>query len=290
MKCFHHSDADGLCAAYWVKKRYPSMVESDFIKMNYGSNIDWLSTVAKDEHVIIVDFSFEPNDMKKLMERTKKIVWIDHHKTAIDKYKNFGSDIPGIRYDGVAGCMLTYCYYFQMNEGEKPFSESMANLAPWFTKYIADHDVWKFEFGDETRYFTLGFKTLGPMKPLNPTWDKLSNDIEFCRELISMGKVITKYRDSLGIRACISAGFEYEIDGVKTFCLNLGSALGGSEWFGDLIDQYDMLCAFSYNGKDKIWNYSLYSSKIDTTPHSIKRGGGGHVGASGFNLKEFIFT
>ena len=51
MKCFHHSDADGLCAAYWVKKRYPSMVESDFIKMNYGSNIDWLSKVSKDEHV-----------------------------------------------------------------------------------------------------------------------------------------------------------------------------------------------------------------------------------------------
>lgn len=289
MKCLHHSDADGLCAAYWVHKRYPNMVETDFVKMNYGSNVDWFGMITEDEPVIIVDFSLEPSEMKKLMEKTKKITWIDHHKTAIDKYKNFGSDIAGIRYDGVAGCMLTYCYYFQMNQGEIPFSESMANLAPWFTKYIADHDVWKFEFGDETRYFILGFKTLEYMKPLNPTWEKL-NDIEFVRNLISDGKVITKYRDSLGIRACKSAGFEYDIDGVKTFCLNLGCSLGGSEWFGDLINEYDMLCSFSYNGKDKIWNYSLYSSKIDTTPHSVKRGGGGHAGASGFNLKEFIFT
>lgn len=290
MKCFHHSDADGLCAAYWVHKRYPSMVESDFVKMNYGSKVDWFNIISKNEPVIIVDFSFEPRDLKRMMIKTKKITWIDHHKSAIEKYKNFGEEIAGIRYDGIAGCMLTYIYYFVMIEGKVPFDPNMQNTAPWMTKYIADHDVWKFEFGDETKWFSLAFKMLGRMLPLDPTWDTLRGDNAFVRKMLEDGKVIEKYRDNLGIKACMGAGFEYDLDGVKTFCLNLGQSLGGSEWFGDLIDKYDMLCSFSYNGKDKIWNYSLYSSKIDTTPYSTKRGGGGHAGASGFNSKDFIFT
>ena len=153
MKCFYHLDADGKCAAYWVHKRYPVLRDIDFIKMNYDSNIDWFSLISKDEYVIIVDFSFEPDDMRKILSKTKNVVWIDHHKSAIEKYKDFGEDIKGIRYDGIAGCMLTYCYYFVMVDGRIEFNENMTKSAPWMTKYIADHDVWKFEFGEETEDF-----------------------------------------------------------------------------------------------------------------------------------------
>jgi len=54
--------------------------------------------------------------MRELLITTKNVTWIDHHKTAIEKYNDFEYDIRGVRYDGIAGCMLTYCYLHHMTQ------------------------------------------------------------------------------------------------------------------------------------------------------------------------------
>ena len=69
-----------------------------------------METIRKDEQVYIVDYSIIPDEMRELLNITKDVTWIDHHKTAIEKYKEFEHEIRGVRYDGVSGCMLTYCY------------------------------------------------------------------------------------------------------------------------------------------------------------------------------------
>lgn len=292
MKCFHHVDADGLLAGFWVHQRFPIMREEDFIPINYGMNIDWFNKFEKDEHVIIVDFSFEPEDMKCILDKTKNVIWIDHHKSAIEKYKDFGSDIPGLRYDGIAGCMLTYCYFFTMNDGRKPFDESMCISAPWMTKYVADYDIWKYEYGDETRYFKLGLDANGIPSPTSTTWDYMMN-IDVVRKMIEEGRVCQKYRDSIAKIACDSDGFEYTISGHKMFCLCTADSITNSEWFGDKIKEYDAVCSFGYNGHSKVWTYSFYSEKIDVSEiasnYPNKISGGGHRGASGLQTKEFIF-
>lgn len=286
MKCLHHTDADGKCAAYWVHKRFPVMTADDFIMIDYDLTVDWYSKIEKDEHVYIVDFSLELDDMRKLLNKTKNIVWIDHHKTAIDKYKDFEVDIKGLRYNGIAGCMLTWVYFNKMDDGRIPFDPKMCNEAPWMTKYVHDHDVWKHEYGDETRCFSIGLYGSGDISPLNPIWDRLLN-IEEVRKIIEEGSIMIKYRDSIGYNACINNGFEYDIKGHKAFCLN--NVFGGSEWFGDIVDKYDMVCSFYFNADTGIWSYSLYSTKIDTSEISKSYGGGGHKLASGFQIKEFIF-
>ena len=86
MKCFHHGDADGKCAAFWVSERFPHMTANDFILIDYGMDIDWFYKFEKDEPIIIVDFSFEPEDMRKILTKTTNVTWIDHHKSAIEKY------------------------------------------------------------------------------------------------------------------------------------------------------------------------------------------------------------
>lgn len=285
MKCYYHNDADGKCAGYWVHKRYPKMEKEDFIESNYGMEFDF-SKIDKDEFVFIVDFSFELDVMRELLKKTKNIIWIDHHITAIEKYKDFEFDIKGLRYDGVAGCMLTWCYFNKMNDGRIPFETSMCNEAPWMTKYVHDHDVWRFDYGEETAQFKLGLDTKRETHPLSNIWEELL-EIENVRKLISDGAIIEKYRDSLGEKACENYGFEYELGGHKTFCLN--NVFGGSEWFGDLIKKYDMVCSYNME-KDKTWSYSLYSEKVDTSVISKSYGGGGHKGASGFSTKECIFT
>jgi oligoribonuclease NrnB/cAMP/cGMP phosphodiesterase (DHH superfamily) len=281
MKCLHHSDADGKCAAYWVAKRYNNFNPNDFIMIDYGIDVNYRSKIQENELVYIVDFSLEVEEFKKLLEITPNIVWIDHHITAINKYKDFEkkNKIKGLRYNGVAGCMLTYCYFNKMNDGRLPFNKDMVNSAPWFTKFIADYDVWAFEF-DETKHFKLGLDACGEILPCDVIWRQLEN-IGKVRELIANGIIIEKYRDSIAKEACSSNGFVKQFEGYNVFFLN--TCLGGSSWFGDRIDEYDIVCSF-HKTKEGKWSYSLYSNKIETTTISTKYGGGGHAGASGFTL------
>ena len=70
--------------------------------------------------------------MRKLLQITEDVTWIDHHKTAIEKYDGFDYDIRGLRYDGIAACMLTYCYLNHMTYCGigivNPFNISMTDL------------------------------------------------------------------------------------------------------------------------------------------------------------------
>lgn len=285
MKCLYHADADGKCAAYWVSRRFIDQNPNDFIMMDYGTNIDWFSKISKDEKVIIVDYSIEPEDMKRLLNKTKDVTWIDHHITSIDKYKDFESEIPGLRYNGIAGCMLTYCYYFEMNSGKDEFNTNMTSKAPWMTKYIADRDVWAYEFGDNTTFFNLGLDAIENLDPTSKIWNDLLST-KNVSSLIENGRIIQKYKTALGNRAVDQYAFEYEIEGVKALCLN--NVFGGSEWMGEAINKYDMICVFHMN-KDGLFEYSLYSEKIDTSKISKKYKGGGHPGASGFVTDKLIF-
>lgn len=293
MRIAYHNDLDGRCAAYWVAKRFNNFNPEDFIEMDYGKDTDWFSKIKKDEKVIIVDFSLEPDMMRKLLEKTKDVIWIDHHISAINKYKDFEHEIKGLRYDGIAGCMLTYCFFFEMKDGKLPFNPSMTSTAPWFTKYIADYDVWKYEYGDETTHFILAMDAQGIIKPIDNIWNEL-HDISKVKEFIKDGTIIEKYRSSLGQRAVEGSSFEYEIGGIKTLCMNNNDCFSNSTWFGDKIKEYDMVCAFSFNSEQ--WIYSLYADTervekkgIDCSKIAEQFGGGGHKGAAGFSSKEFIF-
>jgi len=290
MKCFYHTDNDGKCSAFWVHLSagiYDGyMNETKFIPINYGIRFPF-EEIQPNEQVYIVDYSIEPDEMRKLLTITKDVTWLDHHKSAIEKYADFETPIRGIRYDGVAGCMLTYCWLHHMTDrgwGEpKEFDLSMIEDAPMFTKYIADYDVWKFEYGDTTRYFNLGSQ-LYDLNPASEEWNEFLRD-DSCSRAIEKGKTIMEHRDSWAKEYCEHKGFEVEFEGYKCFALNL--AMISSDHFKSVDeDKYDMFIGFSYDGN--LWNYSLRSSKVDCSKIATKYGGGGHKGAAGFNTKDLI--
>lgn len=294
MKCFYHIDFDGKCAAFWVKQlaKHVDCYNKEFIPINYGMEFPF-DKIKEGEQIYIVDYSIMPDEMRRLLKITENITWIDHHKSAIERYTDFEIPIRGIRYDGIAGCMLTYCWLRHMTHegfGEpKKFNILMTEDAPMFTKYIADYDVWTFEFGDNTKYFHMGLQ-LYDTNPNDEIWsgfagifvDKITNDI------IEKGKVIIKYRDNFAKEYCHSKGFETEFEGYKVYAMNIG--LAGSDWFQSIDDgSYDILIPFSYNGKYKTWSYTLFSKTIDVSLIAKKYGGGGHKGAAGFNAEKLLF-
>ncbi len=299
MKCFYHIDEDGKCAAFWVNKlaRHYDNYEKEFIPINHGMNFPF-DIIQQDEQIYIVDFSILPGQMIQLLEITENVTWIDHHISAIKRYDNFPYPIKGIRYDGIAGCMLTYCYLNHMlkldqNNGSAaciPFDISMTEDAPMFTKYIADFDVWKFDYGEDTKAFEMGLQ----LYDLNPVADDKDNIFETmlvfgCEvecEVISRGRDLLIYRDNWAKEYCDYCGFETEFEGHKCFAMNL--AMISSDHFKSVDEkEYDMFIGFSYNGET--WNYSLRSTKVDCSQIAIKYGGGGHKGAAGFNSDKLLF-
>jgi oligoribonuclease NrnB/cAMP/cGMP phosphodiesterase (DHH superfamily) len=297
MKIFYHSDNDGQCAGFWVKEIAPSFVKEPMkmYKMDYGISFPF-EDIVPNEYVFIVDYSIEPAEMDKLLKITQNVVWIDHHITAIEKYKDYSNEIKGLRVDGVAGCMLTYCYLAYMvncDTGEeiKKFDLLMTNDAPRFTKLIADYDVWTFIYGDDTRNFQKGF-SLYPHEPDAKIWEELydedisSQHLSLVNTMIDQGKTITAYRYNLMKDYCEKKGFETSLAGYDNcYAVNMGM-IGSDDFIAPNVKNYDVLIGFSFDGSN--WNYSLRSSKVDVSEIAKKYGGGGHNAAAGFSSETLL--
>lgn len=293
MLILHHNDADGRCAAHLIYEMRNTICapqeKMHFIEMTYEKAVPF-DKIKPSELVFIVDFSISPSDMEKLLSITINVIWIDHHISAINKYREFkrGEAISGIRYNGIAGCMLTWCYLNKMMKKYNPletkvnFSKEMCNDAPLYVKLIADFDVWKFEYGEMTRKFII-YVYGSDTTPTSSFWEDVqTKDI---RELINIAEIMLQYRDAWA-QNYLANGFEVNFEGYKCFALNLGNC--NSEYFKSLPKgKYDILIPFVFLGN--IYRVSLYSETVDVSEIAVKYGGGGHVKASGFQCTELPF-
>lgn len=294
MKIFYHlADADGKCSSYLVKRfaKHTDNYDIEFCGINYGMDFPF-EKIQKDEQVFIVDYSIFPEEMNRLLDITKNVVWIDHHKSSIQRYEGFEKEIPGIRYDGIAGCALTYCYLTQMSIGDmnevKEFNPELTNNMPQFVSLIADYDVWNFKYGDVTKNFHAGLM-LEEHNPWDEIWDifLVDNKNDYIYKIVNNGIIAKQSRASMMKTYCETKGFETELDGYKAFAINMANI--SSEDFVSVDDaKYDLFIGFSYNGKD--WNYSLRSTKVDCAEIAMKFGGGGHMGAAGFNSDKLLLS
>lgn len=291
MKIFHHDDADGFGAGYLVLKEFKDE-NPETIEMNYTKKFP-VETVQEDELVFIVDFSIQPEEMTELLKKTKRVVWIDHHISAIEKYNDYPEDIQGLRYVGISGVGLTWLFLnkgFGMKQLEELHEASldddeqynvlcdMLKEAPWFVRLINSWDVWKFDEPNTEEFITCLNTRLNI-----DTMSYLELD-DYVRGVIETGSKYIEYRSKWAEGFMNKYGYERTLtfrgQEIKCFVANLGNA--NSKFFGDRIDKYDMLVTYCCNGSDYI--YSLYSNKdyVDCAEIAKASGGGGHKGAAGF--------
>lgn len=295
MKILYHLDLDGKAAGAIVLRcatqydKYPV----ECIRINYGMAFPF-DRIREGEQVWIVDYSISPEEMDKLFTITNDVVWIDHHKSAIQRYDDYPRDIEGIRYDGIAGCMLTWAYikHIANTPVHKPKPEFVPNMCddtPMCVKYIGDYDVWRFEYGEDTKnyHFYLESFSDDEIRPEGKLWNHLlSRDLSGMNAyLLDIGKAIRRYRENLMNQYVKEYGFEAELLGYKCFAVNMGMI--SSDDFASIdVDNYDILIGFCTDGKQ--WMYSLRSDKVDVSLVAMQFGGGGHRGAAGFASADFI--
>jgi oligoribonuclease NrnB/cAMP/cGMP phosphodiesterase (DHH superfamily) len=259
--CIHHGDLDGTVSGATVKSKVPCTLHP----ANYGDLVPW-NLIDTAETVYIVDFSYDVEDMKKIINKTHT-VWIDHHKTAIEKMGDIY--VEGIRGDK-AGCELTWEYFY-----DTPM--------PDVVKFVGDRDIWKFSY-QETRPYcaSLSVKDL----PAYSEWyQTLLTTNEYTPAIIYEGEIIEKVRKFDRNKAISSLGYETTFEGYKTLFINTP---GYGELGEEIRNQgYDIAYCYvdTLVNERLVRRVSLYSNVVDVSELAKKRGGGGHKGAAGFTIE-----
>ncbi len=288
MKIYFHNDLDGRCAgaiAYRALRDRNKGVKIELIELDYKDEIK-VKEIDLCELIVIVDFSFRPEIMEKVLLLTKAVIWIDHHKTAFE-YK-YSVELDGLRDNKFSGCELTWKYLVPDTQ------------IPRAVELIGDKDKWAWKYGEHTANFNMGMK-LYYHQPMSIIWDELfpysTTPLHFgktghdthrkIQKIEEEGKICVQFRDMFCFDYAKSYGFETEFKGYK--CFALGIYMFGSEAFGNKMNAYDICLSFAYLGDN--WIVGLYSDKdIDVSKIAQKYGGGGHSKAAGFVCKELPFS
>ncbi len=271
---FHKADFDGVCSAVLIKEAYP---ECTLIPIDYSDEKP-LYLIDKEDTVFMVDFAFEPFEyMIKLRDSCARLIWIDHHKTAIEKAEEVRFKVDGLLDMKSSGCENTWKYLYQ----DKPM--------PDFVHYLGRYDVFDL-YDKSTIYFEYGLKAEeDSLNPNASVWSKLLSDNNEVNRIIDNGKTVYAYYVNNNKEYFAKYGYFTVFKGLKALVLNRGlptSMCFDSFWDPD---KYDIMIAFC-RSKDR-WSISFYSTKpeVDCANIAEEFNGGGHAGASGCSVENIDF-
>ena len=286
MKIFHHNDPDGRCGAAVAIKKLGKAAE--LIEMDYAKEVP-VDRIQEGEHVYVIDFSFKPDVMKKVLAKTENVIWIDHHATAKEYEESYGRKLEGLRNFkecDEAGCELAWRYFFP----DDP--------APAAVRLVGDYDKWAHNLKDSTPFFE-GLKLQpGSSDPRSALWHSLllagktkledMTDQSMVKRIRDEGRIGIKYRDAYCQDMRKSYGYPTELGGLKCYAMNVYGF--GSKAFGDLMKRYDACIAYTFDGN--MFTVSMYSDNkdIDVSKVCKDQGGGGHKNAAGFQCKKLPFS
>jgi hypothetical protein len=177
-----------------------------------------------------------------------------------------------------AACELTWMELF----GTGPSS------IPEAVYLLGRYDIWKHKDVTGALEFQYGMRGFADTKPGAPIWPDLFAGKHIDR-VINDGITLLQYEKNQNAKFISAYGFDTEIDGLKCIAANRGmsnSLLFESKWNHD---DYDAMLMFAWKGGQ--WTVSLYTDKpgIDCGAVCKARGGGGHIGAAGFQCAELPF-
>lgn len=260
--------------------------------------------------IYIVDLSVD--ELMARPDLRHKIVWIDHHKSAIEKWEKaipmdgehhpdnpFGTRpmFTGYRIDGVAACRLCWQWFEHpsWDLSKLPTKQDFIDRKvkePELIRLAGEYDIWDhrdphakaLQFGlralNEAHYRALvDAEFLGAVTGArNP-----STQIEAA---IQAGHFIKSYCDKMADEYSNAYAHTIHWEGL-TFCsLNIGQRGNSDLLRGGIKPEHDACFAWRFDGKQVL--VSLYhiegKTHHDLSKIAVKYGGGGHKGACGFRV------
>ena len=306
--CIYHGNcADGFGAAWAVWKRFPNAI---FHAGVYGE----VPPDTFNKHVVLVDFSYPPEVLKKMAKKAASMLILDHHKsakTAIDNFENkegqlfidisdwsrplnWERHLGNVYQDQCEGIPTARIYtLFDMEQSGAMLAFRFFHpekTIPAAISHIQDRDLWRFKI-EGTREFQAALFSY----PYEfETWDMLFK--MSAQTLIEEGRIIERkhFKD---IAELLKVNARHmNIAGHWVWCANLPYTMASDachemcKW--PIHPPHDdglnaPLTPFSacyYDAKDKRV-FSLRSEgDFDVSIIAQKYGGGGHKNASGFSV------
>ena len=254
---YHADCTDGFGAAYAAWKLLGNRAEYHACKHGHEP------PHVKGKNVVILDFSFNNETTKSMIEAADDLLVIDHHKSAMVELH----DISNTQFDMTkSGAMLSWEFF---HPGKEP---------PKFIQYIQDRDLWKWELP-----YSKEFSAAFDMVPFEfEDFEKFEDDSVF-DDAVKRGSYILAYSKTVIKKVCDKAAMR-KMDGMDVMVVN--SSHWMSEIGAKLAPDCDFAMIWYYDHEDRITKVSLRSfhDTIDVSEIAKKHGGGGHRKASGFQL------
>ena len=268
---YHASCTDGIGAAYACWEYFQE--HADYLPVQYNDPIP--DVEGKD--VIIVDFSYKADALKSMAEKAKKILLIDHHKTAIDNYSGivFPDNVKLVLDTNRSGAILAYHTLFP------------SSTPPLLLEYIQDRDLHKYTYR-ETEPITTALYEIGWSHPrdLKKYMDTTSPELN---NLVALGRILVK-AENKKIETLYNKSHYITLNNDKTsyrvlacnapqlFATKLGHKLA------EKTSTYGAV--YSFDGRLNKWVVSLRSvGNFDVGRIAKTFGGGGHLNAAGCSLE-----
>lgn len=292
---YHRADYDGLLSAAVCLHFMPDAVLHGW---DYGDPVPVIPEDCKE--LYIVDLS-----VPELMD-DPRLVWIDHHKTAIDKWDMSEADAsyhgvtywerPGVRVDGVAACRLCWQWFWcRTYAGDKTRYTCREVAEPLVLTLAGEYDVWNLS-DPQALPLQHGLATFSH-DPRELGWlfsDEMSADLDQpadlgtlrTRGLIKKGAAIEEFLQKEAAKVLAERSYTRHWEGLNFLVLN--TAKGNSRSFPGTKEREDIdaLMMWRFDGSKVL--FSLYHKEgredLDLSVIAAKYGGGGHRGACGFPL------
>lgn len=319
---YHDADFDGKLSnevcRFHLSKLHPDAAIHSY-GWDYGRSVpsvllkwwdplmgDQFSNKWEDYDVIyIVDLSVD--ELMARPELRYKIVWIDHHKSAIEKWDRKSEVSPGpglftgIRIDGVAACRLCWQWFTwgKLPKGVLPSKQdSIEPLTkalfvdrnvdePQLLRLAGEYDIWDHR-DPNAKVLQFGLRALSDADMIFLICNQFSGEPMGVKldDVIAQGRAIKFYCDRQNDEYSAAYAQTIRWEGL-TFCaLNIGQRGNSDLLRGGLKPEHDACFAWRWTG-DAVM-VSLYHvdnhTNHDLSKIAVKYGGGGHKGACGFRI------
>lgn len=272
---YHKADFDGLCSGAIAKRALGDT--ADYLPWDYS---DPLPDLSPYERVYLIDISLPRAAMEA---NASKLIWIDHHKSAIGAMKDL--TIDGLRIDGVAACRLAWRWFNgeDVEDGVQGYGEKADYVErrveePYAVQLLGEYDIWD-KRNPVTDLFQVGLQSIQ-----HPNWESLlSNDrTHYVHEIVEKGRSIFAWLTVNNAQISQERGFDVQFEGLTFRALN--TARSNSLVFAASIkEHHDGCLSYFWNGRK--WGFSLYGVEhkkhLDLSLIAVKYGGGGHKQAAG---------
>jgi hypothetical protein len=318
---YHDADFDGKLSneacRYWLNHLHPNAAVHSY-GWDYGRPVptplhQWWDPNAGDQFsnewslydaIYIVDLSVD--ELMARPELRDKIVWIDHHKSAIEKWDKLvpvdGEHHPdnpvgtrpqfkGIRIDGVAACRL--CWQWFVNPGGDlgvlPSKQEFIDRKvkePALIRLAGEYDIWDHR-DSRGKFLQFGLRSIDEAEfreLLRAQFAGLDN--HHLAAVIETGESIKSYVDKQSDEYSAAYAHTFKWEGLNFCALNIGQRGNSDLLKGGIKPEHDACFAWRYDGKQVM--VSLYhiegKTHHDLSLIAVKYKGGGHKGACGFRI------